>query len=103
MTDAITYQNYIDGSFVGCDNLVEVRNPATGALLSRVPESDSATVERAIAAARTAQKKTGRKSQPTSAPATCAPSPARFGRTPSAWPASSPKSKARSRAWHWWR
>ena len=56
MTDAITYQNYIDGSFVGCDNLVEVRNPATGALLSRVPESDSATVERAIAAARTAQK-----------------------------------------------
>ncbi|MDC6705912.1 aldehyde dehydrogenase family protein, partial [Leclercia adecarboxylata] len=55
MTDAITYQNYIDGSFVGCDNLVEVRNPATGALLSRVPDSDSATVERAIAAARTAQ------------------------------------------------
>lgn len=33
-----------------------MRNPATGALLSRVPESDSAAVERAIAAARTAQQ-----------------------------------------------
>ena len=56
MTDATTYQNYIDGAFVACDNLIEVRNPATGAVLSRVPESDAATAERAIAAARAAQK-----------------------------------------------
>ncbi len=56
MTDLTTYQNYIDGAFVACDNLIEVRNPATGAVLSRVPESDAATAERAIAAARAAQK-----------------------------------------------
>ncbi len=56
MTDPITYQNYIGGEFVACDNHIEVRNPATGAVLSRVPESDAATAERAIAAARAAQK-----------------------------------------------
>ena len=95
MTDAITYQNYIDGSFVGCDNLVEVRNPATGALLSRVPESDSATVERAIAAARTAQKDWAKKPANERAGYLRAIA-SKIRQNAERLPASSPKSKARS-------
>ncbi|VXC44023.1 aldehyde dehydrogenase [Pseudomonas sp. 8O] len=51
-----TYQNYIDNTFVGSDKLIEVRNPANGELLARIPEASNEQVERAIAAARKAQK-----------------------------------------------
>jgi lactaldehyde dehydrogenase/glycolaldehyde dehydrogenase len=51
-----TYQNYIGGAFVESANHIEVSNPANGELLSRVPESTAEDVERAIAAARGAQK-----------------------------------------------
>ena len=51
-----TYQNYIDNAFVGSDTLIEVRNPATAELLARIPEASNEQVDRAIAAARKAQK-----------------------------------------------
>ncbi|MBD9414212.1 aldehyde dehydrogenase [Pseudomonas sp. PDM16] len=56
MSDITTYQHYIDNAFVGSDNLVEVRNPANADLLARIPEAGNEQVERAIAAARAAQK-----------------------------------------------
>lgn len=50
------YRNYIDGAFVdSTKDKIDVINPATGAVIARVPESDSAEVDRAVAAARTAQ------------------------------------------------
>lgn len=55
MTD-VTYQNFIDNGFVSSESLLEVYNPANGDLLGRVPESPAEQVERAIAAARRAQK-----------------------------------------------
>lgn len=55
MSDTI-YQNYIDNAFVGSDKLIEVRNPATAELLARIPEASNEQVDRAIAAARKAQK-----------------------------------------------
>lgn len=51
-----TYQNYIDNAFVGSDTLIEVRNPATAELLARIPDASNEQVDRAIAAARKAQK-----------------------------------------------
>ena len=51
-----TYQNYIDGAFVpSSGRTVDVANPATGELLARIPDSDAATVDAAVAAARRAQ------------------------------------------------
>ncbi|MDN3556552.1 aldehyde dehydrogenase [Halomonas maura] len=50
------YQNYIDGTFEAASEHLEVHNPATGETLSRVPESRAEDVERALAAARGAQK-----------------------------------------------
>lgn len=50
------YQNYIDNAFVASEQLIEVFNPANGELLGAVPESPVAQVERAIDAARRAQK-----------------------------------------------
>ena len=50
------YQSYIDGAFSAGDNLIEVFNPANGERLGSVPETSLSEVERAIAAARTAQK-----------------------------------------------
>src|SRR5690606_8195673 len=51
-----TYQNYIDGAFVpSSGNVVDVSNPATGELLARIPDSDAATVDAAVSAARRAQ------------------------------------------------
>ncbi|MFB4204730.1 Lactaldehyde dehydrogenase [wastewater metagenome] len=55
-SDIPTYQNYIDGTFAPAREHIEVRNPATGAVLSRVPESGADDVERAVNAARAAQK-----------------------------------------------
>ncbi|OCR21527.1 aldehyde dehydrogenase [Pseudomonas syringae] len=55
------YQSYIDGAFAPNDNLIEVFNPANGQLLGSVPETSLSEVERAIAAARTAQKGWARK------------------------------------------
>lgn len=50
------YQNYIDNAFVASEQLIEVFNPANGELLGAVPESSVEQVERAIDAARRAQK-----------------------------------------------
>lgn len=55
MTDT-TYQNFIDNAFVPSEALIEVYNPANAQLLGRVPETPAEQVERAIAAARKAQK-----------------------------------------------
>ncbi|MDH0894451.1 MULTISPECIES: aldehyde dehydrogenase [unclassified Pseudomonas] len=56
MSNITTYQHYIDNTFVGSDSLIEVRNPANAELLARIPEAGAEQVERAIAAARAAQK-----------------------------------------------
>ncbi|ALM54299.1 aldehyde dehydrogenase [Halomonas huangheensis] len=54
--EVTTYQNYINGSFVSAQEHIDVRNPANGELLSRIPESSPDDVERALHAAREAQK-----------------------------------------------
>ncbi|WP_423820799.1 aldehyde dehydrogenase [Salinisphaera sp. SPP-AMP-43] len=58
MSDVTTYQNYIDGAFVAsaAGQTHDNHNPANGELLSRVPESDANDVQRAVEAARAAQK-----------------------------------------------
>lgn len=51
-----TYRAYIDGAFVEpAGELIDVINPATGRLIARIPESDAAQVDQAVAAARAAQ------------------------------------------------
>jgi len=55
MTSVPVYQNYINGQFVSSAEHFEVLNPATGALLAKVPASDADQVDRALAAARAAQ------------------------------------------------
>jgi lactaldehyde dehydrogenase/glycolaldehyde dehydrogenase len=55
MTLVPVYQNYINGEFVSSSEHFEVLNPATGALLAKVPASDAGQVDRALAAARAAQ------------------------------------------------
>ncbi|HUD31466.1 MAG TPA: aldehyde dehydrogenase family protein, partial [Variovorax sp.] len=51
-----TYRNYIDGRWVeGSGATIDVLNPATDKLISRVPDGGAADVERAVAAARKAQ------------------------------------------------
>jgi len=50
------YTNYIDGAFTARSAAtLEVSNPATGALLARIPDSDAAAVDAAVAAAKRAQ------------------------------------------------
>src|SRR4051794_33347452 len=51
------YRNYIDGEFVahGGGALIDVHNPATHALLARVPEATDDAVDQAVQAARAAQ------------------------------------------------
>lgn len=50
------YQNYIDGAFVATGSeLIDVTNPATGALLGRIPETSADDVDAAVKAARAAQ------------------------------------------------
>ncbi len=56
MSTIVTYQNYIDNAFIGSEELIEVYNPANAELLARVPQATNVQVERAIAAARKAQK-----------------------------------------------
>ncbi len=51
-----SYKNYIDGAFTtDTSGWIEVKNPATGALLARIPDSDASVVTRAVAAAKRAQ------------------------------------------------
>jgi lactaldehyde dehydrogenase/glycolaldehyde dehydrogenase len=61
MSSVPVYQNYINGQFSNSAEHFEVTNPATGAVLSRVPASDSAEVDRALASARAAQQDWARK------------------------------------------
>lgn len=56
MTQPIIYKNYINGAFEAAHQHLEVFNPANQALLSRVPASSADDVERALDAARAAQK-----------------------------------------------
>ena len=48
-----TYQNFINGTFIPSagDDALEVTNPATGAVVSRVPESTEEDLARALDAA----------------------------------------------------
>jgi len=56
MSQPITYQNYINGAFESTQQHLEVFNPANQQLLSHAPASSAADVERALDAARAAQK-----------------------------------------------
>ena len=61
MSSVPVYQNYINGHFTASAEHLEVFNPATGALLSRVPAASPDEVDRALAAARQAQRDWARK------------------------------------------
>lgn len=61
MSSVPIYRNFINGQFVASDAHLDVLNPATGTLLSKVPASTADDVDRAIAAARAAQKSWSRK------------------------------------------
>lgn len=50
------YENFINGQFVASAAHLDVINPATGAVLSKVPASAAEEVDRALAAARAAQE-----------------------------------------------
>ncbi|MFG6666182.1 aldehyde dehydrogenase [Halomonas sp. HNIBRBA4712] len=56
MSQPTTYQNYVNGAFEPVSQHLEVRNPATNEVLSRVPASSAGDVDRALDAARSAQK-----------------------------------------------
>ncbi|WGF88076.1 aldehyde dehydrogenase [Marinivivus vitaminiproducens] len=50
------YRNHIDGRFIeNGTEMIDVLNPATGALVGRIPESSAADVDAAVVAARRAQ------------------------------------------------
>lgn len=55
MSSVPVYENYINGEFVPSAEHFDVLNPATGAVLARVPASDADQVDRALSAARSAQ------------------------------------------------
>lgn len=56
MSSIPVYQNFINGRFTHSEAHLDVFNPATGALLSRVPASTTADVDQALTAARAAQQ-----------------------------------------------
>ena len=56
MASVPVYDNYINGRFVAAAEHLDVFNPATGALLAKVPASGAEQVDSALAAARVAQK-----------------------------------------------
>lgn len=55
MAQPVTYQNFINGEFVPATATLDVTNPATGAVLGKVPAATAAETDQAIAAARAAQ------------------------------------------------
>jgi len=60
--DVLDYQNFINGRFVeSTGGLIDVFNPATGALLGRVPDTSSTGVDEAVQAAREAGRAWERK------------------------------------------
>jgi lactaldehyde dehydrogenase / glycolaldehyde dehydrogenase len=61
MSSVPVYQNFINGRFSSSEAHIDVLNPATGALLSKVPASTAAEVDQALAAAHQAQKTWARK------------------------------------------
>ena len=63
MSSTEQYQNYINGQFVAAasGNRIDVVNPASGALLSTIPDSNADDVNRAVAAAKAAQVEWARK------------------------------------------
>jgi len=61
MSSVPVYQNFINGRFTPSQAHIDVLNPATGALLSKVPASTADDVDQALAAARAAQKDWARK------------------------------------------
>ncbi|WP_296249865.1 aldehyde dehydrogenase [Pseudomonas sp. UBA4194] len=61
MPSVPTYQNYINGQFTQAREHFDVLNPATGAVLSKVPAADDSAVDDALHAARQAQKDWARK------------------------------------------
>nr|WP_315983589.1 aldehyde dehydrogenase family protein [Aliamphritea spongicola] len=63
MSSTEHYQNYINGQFVAAasSNRIDVVNPASGELLSTIPDSNADDVNRAVAAAKTAQVEWARK------------------------------------------
>jgi lactaldehyde dehydrogenase/glycolaldehyde dehydrogenase len=61
MASVPVYDNHINGRFVPATEHLDVLNPATGALLAKVPASSAEQVDSALTAARAAQKSWARK------------------------------------------
>ena len=61
MSSVPVYQNFINGRFTPSSAHIDVLNPATGALLSKVPAATAEDVDQALAAARAAQQDWARK------------------------------------------
>lgn len=56
MDDELVLENYVSGTWIrpGAAGLLDVPDPSTGAVIARVPRSDAADVDTAVAAARNA-------------------------------------------------
>ena len=54
---AVELENYINGKFVKCSTLIDSYNPATGKVLTNVPDSGPEEVEAAVQAAEEAFKR----------------------------------------------
>lgn len=86
MTAVPVLRNYIAGTFTDSADLLDVTNPATGALLARAPRSTQGDVDRAIAAAHGARQAWARRPA-IEGPSTCVAWPAASATTPHASPA----------------
>eukprot|EP01035_Chromulina_nebulosa_P064243 gene64243-87879_t len=56
VADVETHGNFVDGRQIeaGDGTLLDVRNPATGEVIARIPNSTAADIDRAMASARAA-------------------------------------------------
>ncbi|NML48721.1 aldehyde dehydrogenase [Ramlibacter sp. G-1-2-2] len=61
MSSPTLLQNFIDGRFIAGADHIDVRNPATGEVISRAPKTGASEVQAAIEAARRAQPAWGRR------------------------------------------
>lgn len=62
MSAPLSYDNYINGEFVGVDDQLDVSNPADNQLIAQIPNSSQADVDAAVGAAKVAQKDWAEKS-----------------------------------------
>ena len=54
MASVLKLENFIDGKLVACDRHLDSYNPATGAVVLKIPDSGEVEVQRAVDAAKKA-------------------------------------------------